>query len=252
MKYKKKLAILTKQLENINFLSDSEFVVEEESEEKSDEPPRSYVLGVDIGINNLGLSLISIDDEFNFVDVKYINLLNISKYTHDVVPKEQCYLNHTKTFSDWLTHVFQEHYTVFNSATYIIIERQPPMGLVACEQLIYNRWRSKAHLVSPNSMHKYFRIGKYDYEKRKKLTESISRRYIKNPILVSNFDRYTRRHDIADSVCIVIFWLFQKITELTERKNKERIMNRQLHIRKPTGMTTNEWFEQFRYIPCLT
>jgi hypothetical protein len=48
----------------------------------------------------------------------------------------------------------------FEMADFILIERQPPMGLTAVEQLIFSRWRDKAILVHPRSMHKYFNIGR--------------------------------------------------------------------------------------------
>ena len=116
---------------------------------------------------------------------------------------------HTKTFCDWLNHVFQEH-KCFEEADYILIERQPPMGFVAIEQLIFSKYRNKAILISPNSMHAYFKLGNFDYDKRKEYTENICKNNIKNPILLKQLELYHRRHDIADSVCLMLYWINKK------------------------------------------
>lgn len=239
---------LIKKFKNINFRDDSDFIFEED--DMDTDSKEKYVLGVDVGVNNLGLSLAKIDDEYNFMDINQIELINITQYTHNNVSCDDCLLNHTKTFSDWMNHVFQEYDYFFENATYIVIERQPIFGFVVVEQLIYNKWRNKSFLVSPNSMHKYFNIGHYSYEERKDKVESIVLRYITNPIILSNFNRYKRKHDVADSICILIFWLFQKQKEYIAEQNRIRLLERQFHYDRPSGMTVNEWFEQFRYIPC--
>lgn len=234
------------------WLSDDDFVIESETEDE-EKKMRTYhhcVLSIDIGIKHLGISVTLLDDEYDIIEIIWIDLVDIQVYTHKDGPsKKECKLKHTKTFCDWINHVFQENMELFEKATAILIERQPPMGLVGIEQLIFSRWREKAFLISPNSMHKFFHIGHYDYEQRKVETERITRKSLYNHSALSEkFDCYHRVHDIADSICMMLFWINIKKKELYAFREKERIKNI-VYDRKKDGynMSINDWFEQFRY-----
>lgn len=255
---------LTKNMEGM-WLSDDDFVIEESSEEESEsddemveEPKmREYahcVLSIDIGIQHLGVSVTLLNEDYSIMEIIWIDLIDIQKYTHDNGPSEnECKLPHTKSFCDWITHVFQENSVIFERADVILIERQPPMGLVGLEQLIFSRWRDKAVLVSPNSMHKFFHIGHYDYEQRKEETEKIAHKYLDmHSKLSETFDTFERLHDIADSICMMLFWIQSKRIEYAGALRKTEAMNRQMNMvydREKDGykMNVNDWFEQFRY-----
>lgn len=207
------------------------------------------VMSIDIGIIHMGVSISTLHEDFSLIDVVWIDLIDITKFTHYNGPSEKnCKLHHTKTFSDWLRHVFQEYHSLFNIADYILLERQPPIGLVAVEQLIFDKWREKAILVSPNSMHKYLRINHFCYEKRKEETEKIAKRYITDKIVIERLKLYNRKHDISDSICIMLFWIHKKQTVYEKEKRIESIMNKKMKINENGKvLSVNEWFEQFRY-----
>ena len=204
------------------------------------------VLSIDIGILHLGISVSLLDEEYNLIEIIWFDLLDITKFKCD---RESCQLNHSKTFTDWLGHVWISEYDFFEQVDYILIERQPPCGLVAVEQLIFSRWRSKAILISPNSMHKYFNIGHQDYDQRKVSTEKIARMFIKNKFLVEQLEFYNRKHDITDSICIMIFRIKKKHQLYLDEIRTRRIMERKLHLKKyGKQMTTEQWFESHRFI----
>ena len=233
------------------WLSDDDFIIESDSDDE--EEVHNYhccVLSVDIGIKHLGISVTLLNEDYTIMEIIWIDMIDIQVFAHKDGPsKKECKLNHTKTFCDWINHVFQENITLFERADVILIERQPPMGLVGIEQLIFSRWREKAVLISPNSMHKFFRIGHYDYEQRKEQTEIITRKCLaKDSSLIEQFGYYHRKHDIADSVCMMIFWIDKKQKEYQDLQRKERLKNI-VYDREKNGykMSVDEWFEQFRY-----
>jgi hypothetical protein len=220
--------------------------------EPTAEPDYEYcVMSIDIGIIHLGISVTTLDNEYNIIEIIWIDLIDITEFTHKWGPsRKNCTLHHTKTFCDWLNHIFQENLDFFEKSDYILIERQPPSGLVAIEQLIFSRWRDKAILVHPRSMHKYFNIGEYDYEQRKIYTEKIARMHLEDPALQEQLGFYGRAHDIADSICLMLFWIKTQQDKYNEKKRREHIMKRQIqsHTNRK-NMTTEEWFELHRYIP---
>jgi len=206
------------------------------------------VLSIDIGLLNLGLSVSNLDHEFNLIDIIWIDLIDMTHFSHKVLSKNDCKLQHTKTFCDWTNHVFQE-IKYFEEADFILIERQPPIGFVAIEQLIFSRWRHKSILISPNSMHKHFNIGQFDYVKRKEYTEKIAKTKI-NKNLLEQIDFYNRFHDIADSICIMLYWISKKQNEYNIIKRKKIFLERNIMLEtNRSNMSMNEWFECHRYIP---
>ena len=76
------------------------------------------------------------------------------------------------------------------------------MGLTQIETLLLFLYRDKTELVSPNSMHKHFGINFLDYELRKKKTIEISESLLEN---IEDYQQLSRKHDIADAVCMIIF-----------------------------------------------
>lgn len=248
---------LSKKFDDM-WLSDDDFIIEysEEEDDKIQEMGSEIqmyhccVLSIDIGIKNLGMTVTLLNEDYSIKEIIWMDLIDIQLFVHKDGPsKKECKLNHTKTFCDWLNHVFQENMTLFEKADIILIERQPPMGLVGIEQIIFSRWREKAVLISPNSMHKFFHIGHYDYEQRKVETIKITKKCLLSYSNLSyQFNYYDRQHDIADSLCMMLFWIDKKQKEYWEFQKKERLKTI-IYDREKEGykMSVNEWFEQFRY-----
>lgn len=206
---------------------------------------KEYVfLCIDVGIVNLGLSLITADFQYRFKNVVGVDLVDITIFRCD---KKKCHLKHDKTFVDWVNHLLQHFEIVFKQVNHIIIERQPPSGLVAVEQLIMNKYRNKTSLVHPSSMHKYFNINNCNYDERKRRSQKIAESNMKIDYVKSDYLKHKRKHDIADSICLGLFWLNQirkeKCKHVAYIKHKE-------FLNKPSclkGMNISEFFETFKF-----
>jgi len=199
------------------------------------------VLSIDVGLIHFGLSLSEVRDDGTLLEVFWVDLIDITTYTHRN-KKEICDMYHTKTISDWVDHMLHENLPFFEKADVILIERQPPMGLVAVEQLIFSKYRNKTHLVSPRNVHSYFNLTQFDYDQRKIYSEKIAFSYIPEYLYdhLLTFDRF---HDVADSICILIYWCNKKkkAYEVSERRKRHAEF---FHI---DGLTTFEKLERFRY-----
>ena len=161
------------------------------------------LVSIDIGYINLGLTRAVVDDCFNisFIDAVKINLRHVM---HHRVPANKCQIPHTNETCDRIAHFLQEYEPILVSSDKILIERQPIMGFKDVEGLIMSANRAKTILISPNSMHKFFRISNFSYEERKVQTERIAEKY------VGHMEEYTgleRKHDIADAVCICVYYV---------------------------------------------
>lgn len=231
-----------------------EFIISSESESESEEEVVDdynhqqeihTVLAIDIGIRNLALTLCTMDSEYNFIDIVGVDLVDITTFPHKE-DEENCKLKHTKTFADWLEHIFEYYDIVFENADHILLEKQPPTGIVGIEQLLFYKYRHKAILISPNSMHKYLHIGHLDYEQRKIETMKIFVKHVRLINVIEDYNSFERKHDIADAFCLAKFWLDKKHQEFIAEKERERIRNIEINYRG-SDMTLEEWFEQFRY-----
>jgi len=173
------------------------------------------ILSIDVGYTNMGLSRALIDDNFNvtFTDVYKIDLGHV---VHDRVPAHECTIPHTCETCDRIDHFVQEHWPLLDECDCILLERQPPTGLKDVEGLLMSKFRNKTILISPNSMHKYFRISHLDYEQRKDFTTSHANKYIGH---FSNYENLIRKHDIADSVCMCLFHV-DKLKQVDEKKKR--------------------------------
>lgn len=157
-----------------------------------------------------------VDDSFNFTFDEAFRY-NISITKHIKVPVCACTIPHTAETVDRVAHFIQENKEMFDEADYILIERQPPMGLKDIEALLMSAYRHKVKLLSPNRLHKHFRISHKDYEERKKAVVDIAAPHLSH---ICGYINQARRHDIADAACMCIYHL-TKIKE--ERLKKERL-----------------------------
>lgn len=178
-----------------------------------------YILSIDIGITHLGLVLVECTMDYIFNDIIWFELIDITKFHHlDFESKKKCKLYHTKTISDWLSHIMYLHTELFDLVEHILIERQPPQGYTAVEQLLYFQYRSKAFLISPRSVHKFFGWGTETYEERKLKSIEIIKFRIKRLWLQDYFQKIARQHDISDAFIQTIFFLCEKNLQFRKEK----------------------------------
>jgi len=193
------------------------------------------VLAIDVGILNLGLVQSEIDDDYRVHSVRYLDLIDLTVVRHNLVSVRDCRLHHSNMLVDRIQHMVQENYALFDDSTYILIERQPIMGLTNVEQVLCLLFRDKVQLVSPNSMHKFFGISGYTYEGRKDQTEKLVAPVLDQIAPQSMVDRYTaleRKHDVADALCLTLFWveMEQRVHEKAKQarlKEKESVRLRE-------------------------
>jgi len=193
-----------------------------------------YVLSIDIGIRNLALVFCSINKDYTFKEIVWFDLIDITTFQHRD-PWEECKLHHTKTMCDYLEHIFQMHSAIFDAADHILIERQPPQGLVSVEQLIFSKYRYKSELISPNAMHSWigWRRLNLDYDQRKDRSISYARQYligVERDYLLEYFERYERKHDISDAICLFSFWLEQR-HNVWEYETRQRVFREEMNTK---------------------
>lgn len=222
---------------------DDDFIIMEEEEEISlsslSFSEKRFLLCIDVGIQHLGFSVLEFNDEFEFVRIVGIDLVDITNWN---CQKEDCYLFHTKTFTDWMEHVFFHYSCMFEEVEKIIIEKQPPQGLVAIEQLIFQRFRNKTELVAPQKMFSYFNINGFSYDERKQYTESICEKYL--PLsMKKEYKSFTRQHDIADSVCLGLYYLDSLRKKLHDNRVREKARNFRM---ENSGISVKEYLWQFK------
>ena len=209
------------------------------------------VMSIDVGITNLGISISLHSHDWSSSEIVLVDLIDLARVKHKRVPKKKCSLYHTNHIVDRIEHFFQEWEPFFSQCEYILVEQQPIMGITSVEALIFQRYRDKTHLIHPTRMHKHFRISDLEYEQRKEKTVEIASRELKNDSeLMKSFNSHTRRHDIADSICLQKYWsqCVKRRTFLADQKKKTNIDLFEQH----RGMSMDDYFNTFKYKGPLT
>lgn len=196
---------------------------------------------IDIGLVHLGVSVTIVSDDYLSREVIWMDLIDLTAFRHRDTTRAECTLHHTRNFADWVEHFVQDHLSFFNHADLILIEKQPPQGLVAIEQLLFARFREKTQLIHPRRVHSYLRIGHLSYDERKRAVVSIIHRELSEK-MGEQFSFYERKHDIADSLTMMIYYCAQKAFE------HRRQVQRELLARDDDGLTILERLERFRYL----
>lgn len=167
------------------------------------------IISIDIGIYHLGMTLAKVNDNWTINSIIDVNLINIQELMEKCCI-HSCHLYHEKCLSDYVSHFIEKYKDTFQSADVILVEQQPPNGLIAIQELIRTYFRNKTIDVSPVSLHSHFGIGTLDYESRKVATEKIAYTYLSG---FKNYIFQERKHDMADSLCILLFFLYKKHEE---------------------------------------
>ena len=81
--------------------------------------------------------------------------------------------------------------------------------------------------VNPNSLHKFFRLGRYDYRHRKERTVDIARRITGAPL---DMPEGVRAHDVADSICMAYFFTSEHMP-----------------LPQPNHVDVHQWMDTFAY-----
>jgi len=159
------------------------------------------ILAIDVGYHNIGLCFA--DCPSSEVKVEVIKKVSLEEYKFATDSNEL--VNLVPAFCE-------AHAILFDTADVVLIERQPPQGLKAVEVLIHYMYRDKVVLVSPNSLQAHFGMAHLNYEERKVRVEKIASHYIKHLECP-----WERKHDIADAVCMTVYYAFRHTVHIFDR-----------------------------------
>jgi hypothetical protein len=188
---------------------------------------KKKILSIDIGIINLGYVFAEVGESIKVIEC---NRVNITHMRHNKIERCNCQLHHDFCIPDYLDHFIQENEHLFEECDIILIERQPIMGLMNVQDLLFSRFREKVKLISPNKIHKYFGMTKGAYELRKMESESIAKQYLE---LFTTFETNERKHDMADAMLMIVYY-FQTLPKIKKKVN--------------VGIDGLD-FEMFRFVP---
>ena len=202
-------------------------------------------LGIDIGWVNLAFVKIVVNtDTHVIINISEAFCVDLNSLSHQKVSLKDCKLEHSNDAYDKIQHMLQEYKDKFEDVDRVFIERQPIMGMTNIEQLLFGHFRIKATLVSPNAMHKFFKINKFDYETRKSITTKIADPFLKKCLDWTSRDRL---HDMGDAFCLLIYSLSKEKIEFTKQQN---ITNQQQCPDQTPDQTENirlNYFNQFKF-----
>jgi hypothetical protein len=207
------------------------------------------IMSIDVGWVNLAIVLASVDNTtWEFQTLFSAHLVNLNELQHLKIPVSQCTLHHTNDACDKINHFIQEYQDDWmNQADLIVIERQPITGLVHVEQLLYSKYRNKTILISPNKMHRWLNIQHLSYEKRKEKTTMFAESKLEQDeqwiqACTRLHENKQRLHDIADAVCILLYFLSLKQEELKQYK---KIHQPNINLE---NKSVYEYLQQFKFI----
>jgi hypothetical protein len=158
------------------------------------------ILSIDIGYHNMGLVLAECGNGPK-INVEYIKKVSLEDYKHI----------YSNDIVDLVPLFIDDHKFIFDAADTILIERQPPGGFTNIEVLLNYIFKDKVILISPVSMHTHFGMRHLNYEERKERTVSIANKYLNEDI------PYDRKHDIADALCMIIYYNFKVSVHFFDR-----------------------------------
>ena len=178
------------------------------------------IVAVDVGFISLGLVQVVVHDNFDPASIAVLFGDKID--LRDIPCPVGCTLPHSGNTVDRMTHFTQHFGDMFATADRILIEAQPPKGIRDVQALLYDKYRDKATLVHPASLHKHLGLSR-DYDTRKLQTVEIATPFMKH---VANFARHHRRHDMADAFSITLYFVEKQREQHLETARREAIDRR--------------------------
>lgn len=187
-------------------------------------------VAVDVGLINFSLVGATLPENYLMretvleeSDIKICMKIDITALIYSC-DDDNCKLHHEHVISDYMSHLFKKYGNIFEEADVILVERQPITGICAVQELILSNYRDKTTLVSPNAMLNFFGILHIPYDDRKPLTVEIARKYLCN---FEEFQTNKRRHDMADAVCILYYYIncarVKYNDEITEKELSDKL-----------------------------
>lgn len=144
------------------------------------------------------MGMVGCEVSWDSVVVEHVSLTDITKRCRN----KNCTLNHSKNMVDRVDHFIQQHKEILDKADRVLLEKQPITGLIAVEQLLFDRLRDKVRFVYPMSLQSYFGMRHLQYEERKEFLVNKMWIMLEGTI----FEDVERKHDIADAMAMIMYW----------------------------------------------
>lgn len=188
-------------------------------------------------------------EQCRIVDILRIDCSDITVLEHNKISRTQCALFHSNDAVDRVNHYLQEYMDVFKNVDIVLIERQPISGLVHIEQLLFSYFREKARLLSPNAMHKFFKIGGFSYDQRKEETVKIAEPFLSKFYL---WHTLQRKHDISDAMCLLIYYVssirLHTLTQTLKQQHNQHNHNSNNHTEEAAARNDlDKYFSSFLF-----
>ena len=203
------------------------------------------IASIDVGIKNLALTVTLCNADHTgalFADtVVFCQKIDVVQLVQQC-ERKNCSLQHTNMLADRMAHFTQQFGNVIRECQVLLIEQQPITGLTGVEQLIAHAFRDRAKLISPRAMHKHFGVQHLDYEDRKRGAEAIACELLRD---CEYYQGLERKHDVADAMCMTLFYLHMERERLHAQLEKIRIDRERRELlasRLPLGQTVDEFF----------
>lgn len=206
---------------------------------------------VDIGIVHLAFVDVEVDAAAEVPRIRAVhdlNLVDITAFQHYRVARSCCGLHHGNNLTDRVAHFAQEYSESFEEADAVLIEQQPPGGHQAVEQLLFQRYRDKAHLVSPVGMHAFLGMRELTYEGRKAhVVRHVEGMRWLTPAQWERLRGFDREHDVCDALCLLSYWVSKHLpdTGLVPPPPAPKT----LRLSDGTSASVDEFFRQFAFRP---
>ena len=189
------------------------------------------VVAVDVGI--LHLALVDATLGRHVVDtIHSVHLVNLTTLPHARVAADACGLYHTKELGDRLAHFKQEYGHILDRADAVLVERQPITGLQSVQLFFHQTYRHKVHLLSPNSMHKFYNLSR-SYQHRKVQVVAIMRNICQQRgfAIEAACASMPRLHDVADALLFAWWFGFQRRVRASPYFDVPKVVRPLPHLR---------------------
>jgi hypothetical protein len=126
-------------------------------------------------------------------------------------------------------HIIQRYHW-FDDCDTLLVERQPPSGLIACQEFFLHQYRSKTILVHPIKVHRFYGIhqlsGTAEERRDKRKTRMVRQtlHLLSTHFPAESLDDWERKHDVADSWGQLIYWLTMENKRLRPKQSKFFLM----------------------------
>lgn len=175
---------------------------------------RFTICFVDVGIINLGFVVFSIDRHWLHPKIEYFEKVNLTKLDTSLTQDKT---NELSDRVDRFAHIYRSHLA---DCEKLFIERQPISGIKVVEQLLFKKYREKAILISPISVHSFFKFGSrqgFDYVKRKlavvKVGDDLISLYGTEQVKNKWLEMDEKKDDIGDPIVMAMYVIKKKRQE---------------------------------------